>query len=191
MQLFAVVSLSINIKNPTKEAKKTQSLPSLPYLRRLSITSLSQQWGKSNTVKWKCKLAAVREEHLSVYPEHVSQADYSHGTVLERKCSNSGCAEVDYEVSNDELLKEMICQMFPLYSWQTSSLFRQGGKRNTSIKDLCSLHGVPVRVEVSAVVSGHTVTLGHDRPITWWFEGGKASLTAVLLTYIFLTLSGY
>lgn len=83
MQLFAVVSLSIKIKTPLERQRKHQtSPPSLPHLRRLSITSLSQKWGKSITVNWKCKLAAVREEHLWVYPEHVSQADYSHGTVF-------------------------------------------------------------------------------------------------------------
>lgn len=38
------------------------------------------------------------------------------GLCLERKCSDSGCAGVDYEVRKDELLKELMLQMFPPYS---------------------------------------------------------------------------
>lgn len=54
-----------------------------------------------------------------MYSQHVSAADYSHGTPFGEgaaKFSDSDCAVVDYEVRNDELLKQMALQMFPLSS---------------------------------------------------------------------------
>lgn len=59
------------------------------------------------------------EQYLYVYSQHVSEADYSHRSPFGEEAtefSDSGCVEVDYEVRNDELLKQMALQMFPLSS---------------------------------------------------------------------------
>lgn len=59
------------------------------------------------------------KQYLYVYSEHVSGADYSRGTPFGEEAaefSDSGCVGVDYEVRNNELLKQMALQMFPLSS---------------------------------------------------------------------------
>lgn len=64
------------------------------------------------------------EQYLYVYSQHVSAADYSHGTLFgeeDTEFSDSGCVGVDYGVRNNELLKQMALQMFPPSSWQTPS----------------------------------------------------------------------
>lgn len=69
------------------------------------------------------------EQYLYVYSQHVSATDYSHGTLFGEEAtgfSDSGCVGVDYEVRNDELLKQMVLQMFPLSSWQTPSSLKRG-----------------------------------------------------------------
>lgn len=59
------------------------------------------------------------EQYLYVYSQHVSAADYSHGTPFGEEASrfsDSQLCRVDYEVRNSELLKQMALQIFPLSS---------------------------------------------------------------------------
>ncbi len=59
------------------------------------------------------------EQYLYVYSQHVSASDYSHRTLFGEEAtefSDSGSDEVDYKVRNNELLKQMALQMFPLSS---------------------------------------------------------------------------
>lgn len=67
--------------------------------------------------------------NIYVYSQHVSGTDYSHGTPFGEEVteiSDLGCVGVDYEVRNDELLKQIVLQMFPLSSRQTSSSLKHG-----------------------------------------------------------------
>lgn len=73
--------LHLNIKTPIKRQRQHKASPPSLIWEDWAST-VSQKWCKSNTVNWKWKLTAPCEEHLSVYPEHVSQADYSHGPVF-------------------------------------------------------------------------------------------------------------
>lgn len=156
MQLFAVVSLSVNFKNPIKRQRQHKAPPPCliweEWASPLTVRNDASQTQSSGNAYW--LLCAWNVSRCT--PNTCHRQIIHTGLRLERKCSDSGCAGVDYEVRNDELLKEMMLQMFPPYSWQMSPSFRQGAEWKTSLKDPPTMwpSQSPVRVEVRAVVSG-------------------------------------
>lgn len=99
--------------NPDKEAK----LP-LPHFSEKTEHQLSQSetmQGKYSQLQMQTSCSA-RGTSLSVPPNTCHRQITHTGLCLERKWSDSACAGVDYEVGNDELLKEMMLQVFPPYS---------------------------------------------------------------------------
>lgn len=74
---------------------------------REEVTHQIQSTGNAN------ELGLRVEQYLCVYSQRVSETDYSHS-----------CVGGDYEVTNNELLKQMALQMFPLSPRQTQSSLR-------------------------------------------------------------------
>ncbi len=105
-----------------KTAQHKQLHPSLILKNGASVhTEAKHKGGKSsNTVAWKCKPAAAACRTISMFTLNTCRRQIIHmGPSLERKPLGSGAPallRLIIKSENNELLKQMALQMFPLSS---------------------------------------------------------------------------